>query len=212
MKKTFLFFALIIVSFLALAQEKVEMRLDLKNGSTLTGLVTVQQDGSYLLETSTGDMFFFDASEVKRAICIKDQETHIKVVHKKGGNLLFVDTEEKLTETDFATNSGWRQYQKAQKNRKTGNILMITGAGVVAASFALAALFPEALRIDTENASMHVATFSSIAGLATTITGLVFNISGNVKLKKMEDAYNQNPGYVLDFGAQQNGIGFALKF
>ena len=212
MKKTFLFFALIIVSFLAMAQEKKEMKLELKNGSTLTGLVTVQQDGSYLLETSTGDMFFFDASEVKRAISIKDKETHIKVVHKKGGNLLFVDTEEKLTETDFATNSGWRQYQKAQKNRKTGNILMITGAGVMAASFALAALFPEALRIDTENASMHVATFSSIAGLATTITGVVFNISCNVKLKKIENAYNKNPGYVIDFGAQQNGVGFALKF
>lgn len=221
MKKALLILVACMLSIIAMAQDKKEMKLELKNGSTLTGMVTVQQDGSYILENTSGDIFYFEASEVKKATVVvassasqlqgSDDYCGGNTVYKKGGSLRFYANNEKLSQKDFVDFQSWQQYQKAQKNRKTGNILMITGAGVIAASFALAALFPDA-HIDTGNASIHVAAFSSIAGLATTITGVVFNISGNVKLKKMENAYNQNPGYVIDFGSQQYGVGFALKF
>ena len=70
MKKIVLLFAVMFVSFLVIAQEKTEMRLDLKNGTSLTGMVQIQPDGSYLLETKSGDVFFFTAAEVSKAMTL----------------------------------------------------------------------------------------------------------------------------------------------
>ena len=39
--------------------------LELKNGATVTGYVMRQDDGSYLLETETGDIIFYTQNEVK---------------------------------------------------------------------------------------------------------------------------------------------------
>jgi len=49
-------------------------------------------------------------------------------------------------------------------------------------------------------------------GSGIAITGLAFNIVGNIRLKQTAETSNQQPGYALDFGAQQHGMGFALHF
>ena len=49
-----------------------------------------------------------------------------------------------------------------------------------------------------------------LAAVIPAITSLVFGIIENTKLKKMANTYNQRPGYVLDFGAQQHGVGLVL--
>ncbi len=50
------------------------------------------------------------------------------------------------------------------------------------------------------------------AGFISGITGLILIFNAHSKLNKMANTYNQNPGYALNFGVQQNGIGFAFNF
>lgn len=243
MKRIILVVFACLLPLLALAQEKKEMKLDLKNGTSLTGMVTVQQDGSYLLETSSGDIFFFEVSEVKRATAIAQEPAPVavpagndyyegKVVYKKRGSLRFYETNEKLAQKDFSTFQGWEKYQKAQKNIKTANSLLIITGGMLVLGGVFAAVgipnqgeyvmddgYGWELSFDHKHYESKFGDILAPAGgclgmaaIPVAITSLVFGIIGNSKLKKMEKAYNQHPGYVIDFGGQQYGVGFALKF
>lgn len=234
MKKTLLILIACLLPLMAMAQEKKEMKLELKNGTTLTGLVTVQQDGSYILENTSGDVFYFDASEVRKATVIFESPVSQtadlndyyggKTVYKKGGSLRFYANNEKLTQKDFADFQSWQKYQKAQKNINTSNKLLITAGGLVLVGGVITGVYlgiSESFSGSNEeyyNLQQRISWMAPaggvpvLAAIPVAITSMIFGIVGNTKLKKMADAYNQSPGYVLDFGAQQNGVGFALKF
>lgn len=72
MKKVFshsvLLFVLLLLSLSVFAQEMTERRIELKNGTILTGIVVLQSDGSYLVELKSGDVIFFQATEVSRIV------------------------------------------------------------------------------------------------------------------------------------------------
>lgn len=209
---------LFIFPFILMAQEKEEKRLELKNGTVLTGYVEVQPDGSYLLETQSGDVFFFSPSEVAKVMSLlpaSQQTTGVsdyfdgKTVDKRRGKIYMLATEEELTKNDFMTYQGWEKYQKAKKTRKTGNILLISAGGVAGLGLVLGGTF--AIIEEDEDPLIAAAVGFGIGALIA-IPGLILCISGNKQLIKIQDAYNQTPGYVLDFGVQQHGVGFALKF
>lgn len=218
MKKTFLFIALIIVSFLAMAQEKTEMRLDLKNGTSLTGQVQIQSDGSYLIEMPSGDVFFFSPSEVERAVAIRSiasqegQKDYYegRIVEKRKGKIYMLSTDKELTPQDFMTFQGWEKYRKAQNAIKTANILLIVTGGMVAAGGAIA--MPYLIGASDDSVVAMTGGLIGLAAAPVAVASLIFGISGNKRLTKIQDVFNYSPGYVLDFGAQQNGIGFALKY
>ena len=204
-----------LIPLFVLAQEREEKRLELKNGSVLTGFVEVQQDGSYMLETASGDVFFFSPSEVSKVVLLKskpkDKEKRSGRIYRSGGELRFIDTGELLTQDDFLNYQGWEKYQKAQKMRKTGHNIMLWGSlGCIAAGLLVGGvLWP-----NTGDVGMlwAPAVIGGMAAVAPFTTGLILKSSGNSKLNKMVNSYNQRPGYVLNFGAQQYGIGFAFNF
>ncbi len=218
MKKLALMVLMALCSVLAIAQDKTEKKLQLKNGTTLSGVVEVQTDGSYRLETAAGDVFFFSPSEVSKVIddtpkADKKATAQLKkvsdaeaVVYRKGGNLLFKSTGAKLTQEDFASFEGWDKYRKAQNLHGWGNGLMYGGAGALA-GFAIAQL-----ALGDDLADEDIVIPAIVGSSSILITGVVLKLIGNKKIAKIGDGYNHNPGYVLDFGAQQSGIGFAIKF
>lgn len=227
MKRIIICLWMCFIPFMLFAQEKKEMQLELKNGTSLSGMVQIQPDGSFLLETDSGDVFFFNSSEVKKATPVakpvnlpgSDENYQWEIVYKKGGKLRFSQTGEFLSQKDFSTYEGWQNYQKARSSIKTANILLITTGGIVAVGGATAIvgaiLDVSELDKEMEFNGDEIASVGGIIGLAAVIpaiTSLIFGIVGNTQLKKMADTYNQHPGYVLDFGAQQYGVGFALKF
>ena len=193
------------------------MRLDLKNGTSLTGQVQIQPDGSYLIEMPSGDVFFFSPKEVERAVAIRSNASQVgqkdyyegRIVEKRKGKIYKLSTGEELVPGDFVTYSGWEKYRKAQNAIKTSNILLITTGGMVAVGGSILGVY---LATDGSVGLDIAAGVLGMAAIPVAITSLIFGISGNKRLIKIQDAYNYSPGYVLDFGAQQNGIGFALKF
>lgn len=54
--------------------QKVKQRVELKNGGEVVGYVAEQTDGSFLVETETGDMFFYTPSEIKKIVELADIE------------------------------------------------------------------------------------------------------------------------------------------
>lgn len=222
MKKILIIVIACLFSVIAMAQEKEEKRLELKNGTVLTGYVEVQQDGSYLLETSAGDVFFFTPSEVARVMAIvpSAQSTNYeidyyggKTVEKRKGKIYMLSTGEELSQKDFMNYQGWEKYQKAQRQSKIGTILFISAGGAVVAGALVGTIITLGSEIkDPVDVAIGALGGAVYVGVPCIIGGVVFKAIGNKQLKKIEQSYNQTPGYVLDFGAQQNGIGFALKF
>lgn len=218
MKKTLMILIAFLFSFIAMAQEKKEMKLELKNGSTLTGMVTVQQDGSYILENTSGDIFYFEASEVRKATVIFESPVSQtadlndfyggKTVYKKGGSLRFYANNEKLTQKDFANIESWEKYKKAQRISKAGTILYISAGGATVIGGVVGLIAGH----EWESLAEGAAGGALFVGAPCIIGAIICDVIGNKRLKIIAQNYNQNPGYSIDFGAQQNGVGFALKF
>ena len=212
MKKLLIILFAVLLPILAHAQEK---RLILKDGTVLVGEVELQADGTYRFKSSEGDVFFFQPSEVQRVV---DLETRgittvngiavYRDVYRKKGELRFSGSNQALTEFDFTNQESWQNYQVAHNKWKAGTVLLISGVPsfVIGETFlVLGSIFgPEPLTI----ASGGLA----VLGLAASTTGLVLTLSANSSLKKMANAYNEHPGYVIDFGVQQHGIGLAINF
>lgn len=200
---------------LAHPQNKNTQRLFLKDGRALSGAVTITENGSYQIETIDGDIFFFESNEVEGVIGLpweKDaKKKGIKpddVVFRKGNQLYSVKTNQPLTQHDFNTMTGWYKYEKARIIGKAGRICMYSGAGTLVLSWGI--MFCGS---DLSSESLQIAEFiAGCVGFASGITGLIMTLNSNSKLKIMANAYNDNPGYVLNFGVQKNGIGFALNF
>jgi len=222
-------FCLIVCLFsvLTLAQERVEKRVELKNGIVLTGYVQVQPDGSYQVETSAGDKLVFTQAEVARVVNVNPSLTpetndyyEGKTVYKKGGALCFYATNEPLTQKDFSTFQQWEKYQKAQKKWKTGNTIAIASSFSLGAGVGLMTpyLLAEYIAIgsveykDSYESCLFIG--GALAGVSTAllVTGLIIKGNGNKRLVAVRDSYNQNPGYALNFGVQQYGVGLALHF
>ena len=201
-----------------MAQERVEKRLELKNGTVLTGYVDIQQDGSYLLETQAGDVFFFMPSEVSRIMSImpqvQNQQASLeyyggKTVDKRRGKIYMLATDQELTQSDFMTYEGWEKYQRAKRTRKTGNILLISAGGLAVTGVLVGGIFAI---IEGDEDPMIVAGVGFALAAPAAVAGLICSLVGNKKLKIIEKNYNQRPGYALEFGAQQYGVGLSLKF
>lgn len=222
MKRIAILLFTIFLPIILLGQEKVEKRLELKNGNILTGFVQIQQDGSYLLETASGDIFFFSPSEISKMTDLNPtskKESTIMApisgsVFRDGGELRFSSNGMALTQEDFADYQGWDKYQKAKRLRKTGNRIMLWGSiGCVSAGVLAGAVFCwiEYGELDVEDLLIASALGAGATVIPLT-TGVIIKSSGNKRLNKIAEAYNQRPGYVLNFGAQQHGVGFALNF
>ena len=237
MKRLALCFIVCLFSVLALAQERVEKRVELKNGTVLTGYVQVQPDGSYQVETSAGDKLVFSPSEIARVVNAipSNNQQEGEIVYKKGGSLYFYATGKPLVQNDFYTEQGWKKYRGAQTSRKVGTGFILSGICLTAAApafyYATDGLYDKNQWEDTSyydeekgeliedghyggyNYDWELATILvGSGGVALTIAGIVFSVSGNARIKKIARAYNQQPGYVLDFGTQQHGVGLALHF
>ena len=220
-----------LFSILVFGQDRVAKQVFLKNGYTITGYVSTQPDGSYKVETLTGDVILYSNSEIKRIVDVKKTEIVTpdeitpsgnayyegQTVYKKGRNLYFYENNKPLTKNDFETYQGWQRYQRAQKTMKLGTNIMIWGTIGACTGGALIGTIVMLCGGDEYNDGpiliAHGAMFAGIfVAPEILITGLIINTIGNVHLGKIEKTYNQHPGYVLEFGAQQSGIGLALKF
>lgn len=209
-----------LFSVLAMAQDREVKQVELKNGNKLTGYVSVQQDGSYLVETTGGDVFFFTSSEVSKITEVNSTTTPTpfstsdkqkkyprnqvglnKLVYKRGGLLRFIETGLPLEQGDFATSQGWDAYQSARKLRKAGNILWISGTAVISVGIVIGSVTDE-----------DIGGVGLLSGGVLTITGITLSAIGNTKIKKIAKGINQGTGYELTFGAQPHGIGLALNF
>lgn len=212
MKKSVLLLIAVCVSFFAIAQEKVEMRLDLKDGNSVTGLVQVQSDGSYRIELPSGDVVFFSSSEVARARNVQGTlspgEGNNNYVEKKKGKLYLQATGAELAPEDFMTFQVWERYRAAQRNIRTANTLLIVTGGMVVTGGTIAVIYA---LTDVEELGV-IGGCLGMAAAIPAVSSLIFGISGNKKLTKIQDSYNYNHGYVVDFGAQQYGVGLALHF
>ena len=223
MKKALLVVLAALCTLVAYAQEKTEKQIVLKNGTALTGFVDVQPDGSYRVEVASGDVFYFTSAEVSKVtdskgkIVFKKQESEQGVhnytptessVFVRRGKLYSSATGEALTQNDFVSLGEWEKYQRGRNTRKTGNALLWSGVGSSVVGVAGIVVFTNNNNDELAYISLGVGT----AGIALITAGVIVKVIGNKQIKLIANNYNQRPGYALDFGAQQYGVGFALKF
>lgn len=75
MKKIVIMIVALVSCIVMSAQDvKVKSKVELKNGNEVVGYITEQSDGSYLVETEAGDMFFYSASEIKKIVEIENMK------------------------------------------------------------------------------------------------------------------------------------------
>ena len=232
MRKLILIVSMALLCILAYSQERVVKEVILGDGNTISGYVTTQTDGSYKVETPAGDVFFFSSSEVKMV-----REMEVKrviegvpgqvIVYKRGGSIRFCSNDQKLTQEDFTSIKGWREYKGAKNLRGWGYATSAIGLVAVPAACVLIdyyaipkyswAYYSNGDGSFREEAYYHqgfgeLTQISVIVGSTLFAGGLAMIIVGNTKIKKIVKGYNNKPGYAFDFGAQQHGIGFAMTF
>ena len=132
MKRILITTIIFLFPALLFAQERVEKRIKLKDGTVLTGFVEQQQDGSYLIETDSGDILFFSPSEIANLTTVNEKSKALgdinstdSIVYLKRGKIFFYANNEEVTQNDFAHIQVWQDYQRAQKIRRTGGTLAI---------------------------------------------------------------------------------------
>ena len=130
------------VATMAQAQERVLKILDLKNGQEVKGYVMRQQDGSWMVETESGDAFFYAADEVaavrkegeeKQVVRAATQDGNAGAYDvylvRKGGKLINAETNLEVRPKQLP-GILYTNYNKMQKKYTTG--LWLTIGGVVA--------------------------------------------------------------------------------
>jgi len=118
MKRIVVLIIVALAPVLALAQDKVEKRVELINGTTLIGAVHVQSDGSYQVETTSGDVLIFPPSEGSRVVGADDPVLLERIVYKKGGKIRYFSSGKPLEQNDFSSYPRWEKYRRAPKNVK----------------------------------------------------------------------------------------------
>lgn len=206
---------------LSFAQTKPIQRIYLKNGVTINGTVQHMADGTYEVKSATGDTFYFLPSEVERITGLSEESaTDKKGSAKKGKNkvagpvirhrntLCFSEDMTELKQGDFYSLDSWNKYLEIQSKGKTGRILLYSGIGGI--------VLGQAGELIGLAAGSEIVPYIGLAvfaaGLGVGISGLCMTISSNKKMSKLAQEFNPNPGYALNFGVQQYGIGFSLSF
>lgn len=221
MRTAILFIVTLLLPVLAFSQNGSQRSLTLKNGTTIKGEVEIQDDGTYQVKTASGDVFYFMEDEIKKG---NASNTKIKipknasnsVVFRSGNQLYYVDGLRPLSQDDFNTLEGWNTYMKASKKGESGRIVTRWGSGAFLLGGVLVGIgYLAGQHGDMGEISSIIGVtglFLAGAGLITDVTGLCIIWSSNSKLNKIAKGYNQTPGYALNFGVQQHGIGLSLTF
>lgn len=221
MRTTISIIVAILIPVLAFSQNKPTQRVILKNGSAINGTVQLMADGTYEVKSASGDTFYFLPSEVERVIGLsQENDTDKNGNVKKGRNevggpvvrrrnkLCFSEGMTELKQGDFLSNESWNKYLQNKKKGNTGRILLYSGiGGVVLGGIEII------IGGSTDNDGLIYAGGGFLAaGLGVGITGLCITIDSNRNLNRMANEFSPNPGYALNFGIQQHGLGFALNF
>lgn len=135
---------LVMVATAVFGQERTKMVLELKNGSTVTGFVMEQENGSYMVETESGDILFYNRDEVKNFKKMGEDNTGLiqtlrrtasaaiypareeNVLKRSGFSLVFKDSGIDLQQ-DQVSDVFWSDYKSASRRKKSGMKLMIIG-------------------------------------------------------------------------------------
>lgn len=220
MRTAILFIVTLLLPVLAFSQNGSQRSLTLKNGTTIKGEVEIQDDGTYQVKTASGDVFYFMEDEIKKG---NASNTKIKipknasnsVVFRSGNQLYYVDGLRPLSQGDFNTLEGWNTYMKASKKGASGRIVTRWGNGAILVGGVLVGIGVILAGQEMGEISSIIGVpglFLAFAGLITDVTGLCIIWSSNSKLNKIAKGYNQTPGYAINFGVQQHGIGLSLSF
>lgn len=215
MRHIILFICSILISVFSLAQNQNVKRIVLTDGTVINGQAERQADGTIMVSTTNGDIFFFQPSEVSRIIGPKDalstesQEAGFdSVVTRKGNKLCFVNSGIALTQQDFYSTKEWEEYLSIQRKGRTGRILLYSGLGGLGMG---AAYLGIGFGTQTEVLKI-LGVVAGLAGLGVGITGLVLTTGSNRRLNNIEDSFNKNSEVKLSFGIQKYGVGLALAF
>lgn len=79
MKKIYLLYACLLCAVVMSAQTtKIKNQVILTNGIEIIGYVAPQPDGSYVVETEAGDMFYYSGSEIKKIIVLGENKVKVE--------------------------------------------------------------------------------------------------------------------------------------
>lgn len=205
---------------MAQAQEREKKILDLKNGQEVAGYVMRQQDGSWMVETESGDTFFYAADEVaavrkegeaktvaRVATQAGDAGTYDAYLVRKGGKLINAETNMEVRPRQLP-GMLYSNYYKMKKKYQFG--LWMTPSGVAAMTVGTGIL----IGMESTIGVLVSGSVLTALGLGSAIWGIVDLCVGITGLDKIATEYNV--GYAdnvkISFGAQQYGYGLAIKF
>lgn len=93
MKKVFFIILGLFCAIMLSAQtDKTKCKIELKDGSVLIGYVAQQSDGSYVVESESGDIFYYTANEIRRIIELGKDNVQIE---RSQSGMLYVGKKEK---------------------------------------------------------------------------------------------------------------------
>lgn len=241
MKRVITMIVLMSLTVVCFCQERIKQVLELRNGTSVTGFVMQQEDGSYLLETDSGDVLFYTSSEVRSlktpsAESGESNHTFTKKINgekhsslsietglkRKGFSLIFTDTGQDLLPNQVSP-SFWNDYRKASKGKKTGMWLMIGGGVVIITGSILSATIVEVSsgRESIGNGyyntyyneqSSPIGAIVASAGAGVAIWGAVKFFMGNAKLGNLAKTYNAQNGYSSVLSLDVIPAGLAIKY
>lgn len=199
------------VSLAASAQNL--MTVDLTNGNTLTGYVSQQADGGYLVETTDGDTFYFSSSEVRRVYdpSVKQDANAVytdgRMVYRKGSKIRYLDDNSLLGESGFANYLAYDKYTKASSLKRWGDYTLAFGV-----LFGLAGIGELADISAGESDGTYLWTIPT--GASCLVAGAVMELIGVSKLNKIVKTRNNANHYSfeVELGPTPNGFGIAMKF
>ena len=212
MKKIFVMLLLILNGAIVLsAQEREKKTLELKDGTVLSGYVTRQDDGSYLVETTSGDVLFYSVNEIRsvRGEGKKQAKGAYGIMARKGFNLVYPERFDSPVQPNTLSYEFDSAYKK-NRDLAVAGVWCLAGGPV--AAFAVG--FPMSAFADSDFGFV-TGLFLLAAGSAATIAGAVMLPIGLIRLDEMAKKYNH--GYIsytptLKFGGTRHGIGLALNF
>ena len=217
MKKIFVMLLLILNGAIVLsAQEREKKTLELKDGTVLSGYVTRQDDGSYLVETTSGDVLFYSVNEIRsvRGEGKKQAKGAYGIIERKGFNLVYPESLDYMGRP-FPVQSEElsEEFHSAYKKNRG---LAVAGVGCLAGGPVVGLCIGLSIASFSRSYSGYVTgMFLLAAGSAAMIAGAVMLPIGLKRLDYMAMRYNR--GYIsysptLKFGGTRHGIGLALNF
>jgi len=188
-----------------IAQEKdnkTEIEAEKNTTETIAadGVVSQKSEENLFAEEKT-------EAEITRATLNNSQSQFVR----KGSKLLFADTNQFVTSSDFTNSSAWQQYEKGSLQMNRSNYMFIaSGVGLVLGGAGLAMMMGDS------DLLYSVGMVGFLSGLAVTsvgaITGLILRTSGKTKIEKAMSTEISGYTSTVSFGLQQSGVGIALNF